>query len=254
MRKVSFILSTMLIFSVFFGNISVVFSDNCSNGVLLLQKGLSDSPNEMTNEFFSQAIRYCPDSADFYLKIAEYYEHWYKNEPNPEKQGRYKTQSEKFYQEALSKIAVGEKHQAIKTKLAEIQSSEDFNVAAFRALRPSNIGATGTGLEIKVSFKLNSYELDEAQQKHLDQLGSILSSDKNLKISLEGHTDMSGEREYNQKLSELRAESVRKYLVYNFNVSPEQVNSVGFGYSRPINKKNPYSASNRRVEVIKLRE
>ena len=51
---------------------------------------------------------------------------------------------------------------------------------------------------------------------------------------IEGHTDPTGTPEYNQKLSERRAESVRAWFVVNLGLNPEKVSTVGYGASRPV--------------------
>ena len=71
----------------------------------------------------------------------------------------------------------------------------------------------------------------------------------NLKVELSGHTDNQGTLEMNQKLSEDRAESVRTFLLGQ-GCYPEQLISIGYGYSRPIDTNNTEEgrAKNRRVE------
>ena len=68
---------------------------------------------------------------------------------------------------------------------------------------------------------------------------------------VEGHTDSSGGDEYNLKLSRLRAEAVRSVLVAG-GVSPERVESQGYGKTRPVasNATAEGKAQNRRVEIV----
>jgi OOP family OmpA-OmpF porin len=51
-------------------------------------------------------------------------------------------------------------------------------------------------------------------------------------------------------LSEHRAEAVKEYLVKEMGVSAERLQTVGKGYSEPIDPKHPYAAGNRRVVMI----
>jgi outer membrane protein OmpA-like peptidoglycan-associated protein len=71
-------------------------------------------------------------------------------------------------------------------------------------------------------------------------------------ISVEGHTDSQGSDEYNQALSERRAEAVKKYLLDHGAVKPDKVTSKGFGESRPVatNDTADGRAQNRRVEIL----
>ena len=72
-------------------------------------------------------------------------------------------------------------------------------------------------------------------------------------VSVEGHTDARGTDEYNQKLSECRANVVKEYLQSN-GVSQDKISgSVGFGESRPIdsNETDEGRAQNRRTELVR---
>jgi len=71
-------------------------------------------------------------------------------------------------------------------------------------------------------------------------------------VFLEGHTDNVFTAEYNQKLSEARAQSVRRYLIDKFGVSGSQMTAVGYGSRRPIasNKTKEGRQKNRRVEAV----
>src|SRR6185295_8691412 len=51
---------------------------------------------------------------------------------------------------------------------------------------------------------------------------------------IEGHTDPTGTAEYNQKLSERRAESVKGWFVANLGLDPSHVQTVGYGATRPV--------------------
>jgi outer membrane protein OmpA-like peptidoglycan-associated protein len=70
-------------------------------------------------------------------------------------------------------------------------------------------------------------------------------------ITIEGHTSISGSPAYNQKLSERRAEAVKRYLVSR-GVPAEQLRVVGYGESRPLTKDPSPEAQkvNRRVTLV----
>ncbi len=75
---------------------------------------------------------------------------------------------------------------------------------------------------------------------------------------ISGHTDSKGSEEYNQKLSEKRAESVKKWLIENAGVNPKIIEISGYGESRPVapntnpdGSDNPEGRQkNRRVEIV----
>ena len=69
---------------------------------------------------------------------------------------------------------------------------------------------------------------------------------------LSGHTDAKGSDDYNQKLSERRAEAVKKYLVEKLKLSPDNLTTAGYGRRDLKNKDNPFAAENRRVQIVNL--
>lgn len=107
-----------------------------------------------------------------------------------------------------------------------------------------------------INFDFDKYNIKKEFEPILNEAADILKKRPDIvEVIIEGHTDSIGTEAYNQKLSEKRAESVKKYLVSK-GVPAAQLKTVGFGESRPIapNKKpdgkdNPEGrAMNRRVE------
>ena len=88
---------------------------------------------------------------------------------------------------------------------------------------------------------------------YLDELVTVIQDPDALTWTLEiqGHTDNVGGADYNQKLSENRANAVKKYLA-DKGVKAERVTAKGFGLSKPIdtNDTNEGRAKNRRVEFL----
>jgi OOP family OmpA-OmpF porin len=82
------------------------------------------------------------------------------------------------------------------------------------------------------------------------------------KVELEGHTDSKGTEQYNQKLSEKRADEVKQYLIKEGAVNKAMISARGYGESKPIapnttkdGKDNPEGrAENRRVEILIISE
>src|SRR5207249_9991630 len=72
-----------------------------------------------------------------------------------------------------------------------------------------------------------------------------------VKVVVEGHTDSVASDAYNKKLSERRAEAVKRYLVRQ-GVDPSRVRTEGYGKSRPVADNNTAEgrAKNRRAEVV----
>ncbi len=98
----------------------------------------------------------------------------------------------------------------------------------------------------KATFKTK----DALTPKRLDAIREILKNYPNAKFSIDGYTDSTGSAKLNQKLSEDRAEAVRKALVSR-GVPAENLESHGFGPLNPVatNKTAAGRAENRRTEI-----
>ncbi|MFN2439043.1 MAG: OmpA family protein [Chitinophagaceae bacterium] len=99
-----------------------------------------------------------------------------------------------------------------------------------------------------VYFVTASYKLSSRSFKPLNDLVTLLNEDKDLKLSIEGHTDNVGADDYNQTLSDNRAQSVKDYLVSK-GIDESRLTSQGFGETQPVadNKTAAGKAKNRRV-------
>jgi len=227
--------------------VSPGFSNPCENSIKAFKHSLNNEPDEMTLEFIDSALEMCTKKHDIYKEAAAYYKHWYKKELNPAKQIHYKELAQTYYRKAMA-IKGSDK---INRELVALSSQRNFNIVAFRALRPSTVGAVNTGLDMRINFKRNSHELT-GSTSILDQLGEIMKDDKNVTISLEGHTDQTGTLAYNNQLSIQRARTVRAYISENYDIEPSRMKVAGYGYKHLVDPKNPAGELNRRVEVIKL--
>src|SRR5204863_4122583 len=86
----------------------------------------------------------------------------------------------------------------------------------------------------------------------LNKIRELLSSDPNLKLIVEGHTDNVGGAAPNQKLSEARAASVVSWLAAH-GVPANRISSKGYGLTHPVASNDDAAgrAKNRRVEIRK---
>jgi OOP family OmpA-OmpF porin len=84
-----------------------------------------------------------------------------------------------------------------------------------------------------VHFETNSATLLPESETTLDEAGRALEHFVDLKIEVQGHTDTRGSGPYNMKLSQARAESVRKYLLDHFQLSPDNYIAKGYGKTQP---------------------
>ena len=101
-----------------------------------------------------------------------------------------------------------------------------------------------------ITFAFDQYELTPEAKMGLDENLERLSSQPDLSIVIQGHTDSIGTEDYNQKLSEQRAQVVHEYFISK-GVSPERMQTVGYGESRPAadNSSAQGRALNRRTEI-----
>ncbi|MGC2473594.1 MAG: OmpA family protein, partial [Candidatus Sulfotelmatobacter sp.] len=102
-----------------------------------------------------------------------------------------------------------------------------------------------------VLFDFNKYTLKPEARERLAKISGIVLAYPDLKLDIEGFTDAIGSDEYNQELSEKRAESVRGYLVSS-GVKPDSVSATGLGKANPVADNSTAAGRklNRRVEMI----
>lgn len=102
-----------------------------------------------------------------------------------------------------------------------------------------------------VLFETGKYELKPEARERLARVSGILLAYSSLKVAIEGHTDAVGTDDYNQRLSEQRAEAVRDYLVSQ-GVAAQSITARGFGKTQPIADNDSVEGRqrNRRVELV----
>ena len=114
--------------------------------------------------------------------------------------------------------------------------------------------ATARGLIVNMSdvlFDTAQYTLKPGTREKLAKIAGIVTSHPGLKLQVEGHTDSVGSDEYNQTLSENRAQSVRTFLVSQ-GIESDHITARGFGESSPITTNDTAAGrqQNRRVELV----
>ena len=113
---------------------------------------------------------------------------------------------------------------------------------------------TARGLIVNMSdvlFDFGKYTLRPGARERLAKLSGVVLAHPGLKLDVEGHTDSIGSEQFNQKLSEDRAQAVRDYLVAQ-GLRADNITSRGFGKMRPVasNDTNEGRQQNRRVEIV----
>lgn len=108
-----------------------------------------------------------------------------------------------------------------------------------------------TQIGTQVFFGFDSAVLSDKAQATLDRQAAFLTSNPALRITIEGHCDERGTREYNLALGERRASASRDYLVAK-GVDPARIRTVSYGKERPavVGSNAAAWAKNRRSETV----
>jgi outer membrane protein OmpA-like peptidoglycan-associated protein len=104
------------------------------------------------------------------------------------------------------------------------------------------------------NFKSGVADLPDAAKSRLDDMIAQIKADpKGAYFEIEGHTDNTGSKEYNQRLGMERAEAVKMYLYEHHQIPLHKMNVISYGQEKPVapNKTRAGRAQNRRV-VIKV--
>ncbi len=109
---------------------------------------------------------------------------------------------------------------------------------------------TGVFRGYEVNFAFGESTLQPRATRTLNAVGEVLQRYPDLRIEIGGHTDAIGTDDFNQRLSDARAEAVRTYLLDRFGLSPERLVARGYGEAQPVasNDERSGRALNRRVE------
>jgi OmpA-OmpF porin, OOP family len=102
-----------------------------------------------------------------------------------------------------------------------------------------------------VNFDFDKATLQPAGKPILDEAARILTENADLRVKVQGYTDSVGTDAYNQRLSDRRADTVKRYLVSK-GIAASRLDAEGFGESDPVasNDTDEGRAQNRRVELV----
>ena len=110
-----------------------------------------------------------------------------------------------------------------------------------------------SGVPDRVFFATNKSSLTTASRATLRKQATFLRKNKNLNVTIEGHADERGTREYNLALGERRANAAKDYLM-TYGISGKRISIISYGKEKPV---NPASTSlawsqNRRSVTVKV--
>lgn len=139
---------------------------------------------------------------------------------------------------------------AASSDVAERYRIASGDLEPFTPIKGSKVGARASD---RVFFDFDSSVLSSAAQKTLDKQAKWLKGHSNVDVTVEGHCDERGTREYNLALGDRRANAVKSYLVSS-GVGSNRISVISYGKERPAVSGSNYDAwaENRRgVTVLK---
>ena len=103
----------------------------------------------------------------------------------------------------------------------------------------------------RIFFELDSYSIDDEDRRTLDAQAAWLAGNPNVRVTIEGHADERGTREYNLALGDRRANAARDYLEAR-GVAPTRMQVISWGKERPqVPESNEAAwAQNRRAVTV----
>ena len=110
-----------------------------------------------------------------------------------------------------------------------------------------------SGVKDRVFFATNKSSLTSASRETLRKQATYLRKNKNLNVTIEGHADERGTREYNLALGERRANAAKDYLM-TYGISGKRISVISYGKEKPVNPASTPLAwsQNRRSVTVKV--
>ncbi|RYZ49906.1 MAG: OmpA family protein [Sphingobacteriales bacterium] len=151
----------------------------------------------------------------------------------------------KIFFQVFSNSATGE------VGVVELEGFQQTIKAPTAAQMKKDILANGRAI-LNINFDTDKASLKPDGQVVVEEILSLLKSNTELKIAIEGHTDNTGSAEGNKQLSNDRAQTILKSLTAS-GIAPSRLTAAGFGAERPLvaNDSEVNMARNRRVELVK---
>ena len=111
---------------------------------------------------------------------------------------------------------------------------------------------TTVTIVLNVEFDTNKAVVKDKYRNEIKKVSDFMKTYPNTTAVIEGHTDNVHTAQYNQQLSEARANSVRQYLIQNFGINESRLTAVGYGLTKPIASNNTEEGrqKNRRVQAV----
>jgi peptidoglycan-associated lipoprotein len=137
---------------------------------------------------------------------------------------------------------------------ADADATTDTDTGVGNAIVPGSRGdfmqSVGQGGD-RIFFETDSYSVDDEDRRTLDQQAAWLQRYPNVRVTVEGHADERGTREYNLALGDRRANAAKNYLVAR-GISASRLNVISWGKERPeaLGSDESAWAQNRRAVTV----
>jgi outer membrane protein OmpA-like peptidoglycan-associated protein len=133
---------------------------------------------------------------------------------------------------------------------SDLASKDSEEIKSLRQ-QVSNLDDYKQVADLTVPFAFNKYTLTPKDREDLDTMVAAASKNKRYFIAVEGFTDRTGSRQYNEALSRKRADAVTEYLVAQHDIPIYRIHMIGLGEEKPLDDGHTRAARarNRRVEI-----
>ena len=145
---------------------------------------------------------------------------------------------------SASDLATINRVRGIRTR--SLSSSDREQIASIAKQRPA--------VDLEIYFDYNSADVTPKALPQLNSLGKALTSAElaGSVMLVGGHTDAKGGEDYNQGLSERRAETVKRFLMENYRIPADNLVSAGYGKKELKNTADAFAPENRRVQIVNM--
>ncbi|HLY20270.1 MAG TPA: OmpA family protein [Bryobacteraceae bacterium] len=136
------------------------------------------------------------------------------------------------------------------TQASDLASKDSEEIHSLRQV-VSNLDDYKQVADLTVPFAFNKSTLTAKDRDDLDNMVSSASKNKRYFIAVEGYTDRTGSKSYNEMLSRKRADAVVEYLVAKHDIPIFRIHMIGLGQEKPVDDAHTRAAraKNRRVEI-----
>jgi outer membrane protein OmpA-like peptidoglycan-associated protein len=127
-----------------------------------------------------------------------------------------------------------------------LSSGEREKVATIAQDRPK--------IDLEINFEFNSDQISKSAMPTVEALAKALNDAalKGSTVLVAGYTDAKGSEEYNQGLSERRANAVKQVLVDKYGITADNLMTAGYGKTHLKDAAHPFAAQNRRVGIVNM--